>query len=146
MKKVLSILFVSALMVSLTACSGDDDSSSNNNGGNNNDTDQIVGTWKLYGDMVEGEIIPGNIEACDDEIYKFQSNGDLKITEKFCGESSDVYNINWEKSGDLYKMVAEGQVIEAFYVVFSEDGNYAIHYESVDEMNTQFYGEVFKKS
>jgi len=136
-------LFVSALMVSLNACSGSDDS----DGGDGGNSDEIVGTWKLYGDMVEGQVIPDNIEPCDDEIYQFQSNGNLKITEKFCGEPSDVYNINWEKSGDnLYKMVAEGQVVEAFYVVFSEDGQYAYHYESVDEMQTQSYGEVFKKS
>ncbi len=134
-------------MLSVASCSGDDDKGDDGNNGGNSNTDPIVGTWKLYGAMENGVVTSDNIEPCDDEIYKFKSNGDLTITEKFCGEGSDTYTVNWERTGEnLYKFVAEGQPYEAYYIAFTEDGKYAYLFESVEEMQSQSYAEVFKKS
>jgi len=133
----------SVALISLNACSGDDDN--NNNGGGNNDP--IVATWKLYGDMVDGQVINGNIESCDDEIYKFKSNGQLEVTDKACGEPTDSYTMNWERVGDnFYKFIAQQQVIDAYYVEFSEDGQYAYLFGTADEMMSHSYAEVYKKS
>lgn len=130
-------------MIAMTGCSGSDDEDNGGNGGGGGGNDAIVGSWKLYGDLVDGELVPEDIEECDQTIYKFQNNGKLTVTDKYCDEPSDVYNINWEKEGNLYKFVAEGQAFEAYYITFSEDGKYAYVSDTPDDMQ---YAEVWKRS
>lgn len=131
------------MMLSLSSCGGDDDNG-NNGGGGGSGSEAVVGTWKMYGDLVDGETIPEDIEECDQTIYKFQSNGKLTLTEKYCGEGSDVYPANWRKTeGNYYEFLAQGQVFEAYYITFSEDGKFAYVTETPEDTG---YAEIWKKS
>lgn len=145
MKKLVSILFVSFALITLSACSGDDGDGEGGNGGGNN-SEPAVGTWKMYGDLVDGEVQVEDIEECDQTIYKFQANGKLSLTEKYCGEGSETFNINWRKSeGNYYEILAQGQVIEAYYITFSEDKKFAYVCETPTEYE-EGYAEIWKRS
>lgn len=107
--KSLKTIFLAVLIVlgsaSFTSCSDDDD-----------DTDPIVGTWKLTGDITEF-YIDGDLTTTYDEgdsidednyyKYTFKSNGTVIFTEVYEGSAED-YSGTYTTNGNVLTLTGDG--------------------------------------
>ena len=137
MKKVIYLMaFVLTTLLSVS-CGSDD------GGGSTGDpSEPIVGNWKMTGYIFEGTTFPTENEPCDDEFYKFNSNGTGKYTEEYCDEPSEITEFTWEKSGgSIYTVMDEFGVESSSEVAFSNSNKVMTVYAE----DSSDYGAVFQR-
>ncbi len=143
MKKTITLLCAFVLAISLNSCSSSDDSSGESGG------DKIVGTWKLVGDMYLGEFEPYDGETCDLDFLKFSGNNTGRLTEKYCGESDEVYPFTWEKTDDpVYNYITidnDSGISNPGIIVFSADFEQFTAYGTESDMLNETEGTVFQR-
>ncbi len=140
MKKLLYLMAFVCTTCLILSCSSDDEG--DKTGGS---SDVIVGNWKYIGDIDEGGYEANDGEPCDDEFLKFNSNGTVKATYKYCGESTEVINFSWEKANEVnrYIITDEDDFSEDIKITFTDDKQEMTLYEYEDENG--FYGIVYKR-
>lgn len=144
MKNSIFLLFAFFMAFSVNSCSTDDDSSSSSD-------DKIVGTWKLSGQMINGNFEPDVSDQCDEELIKFLANNTAEVIDKYCeeGGGQDVTPFTWantDASPFNYVFIDNDTGNEnPEIIIFSSNFNKFTVYNTEQDMIDENFGTVYVK-
>lgn len=96
--------------------------------------EKIIGTWKFAGEMTNGVFVADELETCDDEILKMNSNFSARLTVKECGASDDPTDFTWEKLGtNSYRIYNNTGLDKNINVEYSNNNQTMVIYSATDD-------------